>query len=74
MRKQKSITILALHRNFCEIKTIKKASSYLSRYDEGRNDGGFIRYEVVIRYSNGDEIQGKFKTKLEAVKFLGALN
>jgi hypothetical protein len=38
--------------------------------NESRPDAPFTRYEVGVRYSNGDEIRGQFKDKATAIAFL----
>ena len=35
-----------------------------------RGGGPVERYEIQIRYTNGDQIDGKFTDKLAAIKFL----
>ena len=36
-------------------------------------NGKFVRYELHVRYSNGDTIRGEFQYKAEAVKFIERL-
>jgi hypothetical protein len=38
--------------------------------EDGLRDGGFRKYEVIIRYSNGDKIDASFQNKEKAVAFL----
>ncbi|MCY3782003.1 MAG: DNA methylase [Chloroflexi bacterium] len=53
--------------------TILQAVEFISSHDEASLASSFVRYEVVIRYSNGDEIKGAFQSKGSAVGFLQKL-
>lgn len=50
--------------------SIAKAIGFVTDHDESAPAMGFVRYELSIRYSNGDEIRGDFHEKEDAVKFL----
>ena len=50
--------------------SIGKAVRFVADHDESAPAMGFVRYELSIRYSNGDEVRGDFREKEEAVKFL----
>jgi len=50
--------------------TVEQAVAFIETFDQSSSGGSFIRYEVGIRYSNGDEIRGQFKDKATAIVFL----
>ena len=41
----------------------------LVEYQEAKPVKGFVRYELIARFSNGDEITGSFGNKQDAVAF-----
>lgn len=65
-----SIFVLALHGGSCRVDVPAKAIVFIEGYDESVCVSGFVRYEINIRYTNGDEIRGSFKTKGDAINFL----
>lgn len=46
---------------------------FIQRYEELAAVTSFERYELQVRYSNGDEILGAFASKAAAVNFLRSL-
>jgi hypothetical protein len=64
------ISIAALHGSTVEVVTVADAINFIEKYDEKQTVGGFVRYEVNVRYSNGDKITGEFEDKTTAVVFL----
>jgi len=60
---------LPLHGDYRELATIEDAISYISGHGETAGKT-FIRYEIQIRYNNGDNIDGAFENKDTAIKFL----
>ena len=51
-----------------------EAIAFIEAFDESRPYEPFTRYEVGVRYSNGDEIRGQFKDKMSAVAFLSGVH
>ena len=51
-------------------KRITDAIDFIAAVEEVRACASCIRYEVGIRYTNGDEVRGQFKDKLTAIAFL----
>ena len=51
---------------------IDDAVRFIVRYDESVPVAGFQRYELAVRYTNGDEIRCSFREKATAVDFLRA--
>jgi len=50
--------------------TTAKVIAFIRMLNESKPDAPFTRYEVGVRYSNGDEIRGQFKDKATAIAFL----
>jgi hypothetical protein len=61
---------LPLHGQIEELLTLDEAIAFLKRYDDQNGRKPIHRYEIQIRYSNGDSIEGKFAEKEEAIEFL----
>jgi hypothetical protein len=72
-RQVDSVYILFLHGPSLKAGTVGEAISLIEEYAEQELVEGFVRYEVIVRYSNGDEVTGKFESKTEAVKFLNSM-
>ncbi len=51
---------------------IDDAVRFIVRYDESVPVAGFQRYELAVRYTNGDEIRCSFREKATAIDFLRA--
>ncbi len=64
------ILILALHGALHEVVTLDEAIAFISSYDEKRHNRPVIRFEVEVRYNNGDSIKGNFTDKTAAISFL----
>jgi hypothetical protein len=69
-RKIESIYVLPLHGLPRTLTNVAEAIAFIEVFDESRPDAPFTRYEVGVRYSNGDEIRGQFKDKATAIAFL----
>jgi hypothetical protein len=67
------IYILPLHGSARTKSTIDEAITFLSQHDESSTVKGFCRYELNVRYTNGDEVRGKFQDKASAIAFLTKL-
>lgn len=66
-----SITILVLHGQPHQIATIAAAIDYLQSYEESRpSSASAVKYEIEVRYNNGDVIRGIFQAKEDAIRFL----
>lgn len=69
-RKVESVYVLPLHGSPRTLDDVADAITFIERFDESKADARFTRYEVGVRYSNGDEIRGQFKSKAAAIAFL----
>ncbi len=65
------ITVLVLHGQPQPIATVTEAIEYLQSYEDSRPSSAPVcRFEIDVRYSNGDVIHGIFQTKDDAIRFL----
>lgn len=71
-RRVEQVTVIPLAGNSDRFKTIDDAVRFIVRYDESVPVVGFQRYELNVRYSNGDEIRCSFREKTTAIDFLRA--
>ena len=51
-------------------KDLADAVAFIEAFGESNATAILTRYEVGVRYTNGDEIRGQFKDKSAAVAFL----
>jgi hypothetical protein len=72
-RKITRVFIATLHGPLHEHATIQDAVKFITGYDESQPTDGFVKYEVGVRYNNGDSIQGDFTNKRTAIDFLEGL-
>ena len=71
-RRVQSVFVLALSGSSRAFDSIEEAARFVSEYDESISVSGFVRYELNVRYSNGDEIRGAFRRKERSIDFLRA--
>ena len=64
------IRILPLFGQNYELKSVNEAISFIKKYNENASTCNLIRYEVEIRYGNGDNITANFAGKDTAIQFL----
>jgi len=69
-RQIQRIVILALHGTAHEVTTIDDAIRFIEGYDGGGQAKPVERYEIDVRYNNGDTIRGTFRDKQTAITFL----
>lgn len=69
-RKIESIRIFSLHGLGIELNTAKEAYEYISIYDENKCNAKLVKYEILIRYNDGDKIEAQFTERQSALKFL----
>lgn len=71
-RSIQSVRILPLHGSIHEYPTLDEAISFMEEYNEKNGAGSVIRYEVQIKYNNGDLIVGDFQERNNAIDFLNS--
>lgn len=64
------IRILPLHGIPFQLISIEEAINFIKEYNEDGDGRPVDRYEVEIRYNNGDNIKGQFADKEGAIEFL----
>jgi hypothetical protein len=70
-RRIEQIVLIPLHGRQNEFAAVNDAVAFIEKYDEASAlNGGFKKYEVIVRYSNGDKIDASFAGKQETVSFL----
>jgi hypothetical protein len=70
-RQIERIILIPLHGQQNEFGTVADAITFVTNYQEDAlRDGGFRKYEVIVRYSNKDNIDASFKEKEKAIDFL----
>ncbi|WP_211329297.1 hypothetical protein [Ammoniphilus oxalaticus] len=66
-----SIRVLPLHGESFEYTNIPDVITFIKGYEECKTiSAEFIKYEVIVRYNNGDRIDAEFKSKDSVVDFL----
>lgn len=72
MRKINSVRVIPLHGAAKDCIAVDEAIIFVNDYDETAPTGPIVKYEVVIRYDNGDKINGEFHDKSTTIEFLQA--
>jgi hypothetical protein len=70
MRRISSVSILPLHGSETVVSTAKAAIKLLIEYAPPETPGALVRFEVVVRYDNGDRIVADFASAADAITFL----
>lgn len=69
-RRVEYVIVLALTGTQHCFNTIQEAVHYISNHDQSTPSSEFVKYELNVRYSNGDDIRGTFHDKDRAIEFL----
>lgn len=65
------ISVIVLHGAPQQLANVQDAIAYLQGYEDTRASAArALKYEIDVRYSNGDVIHGIFQEKGEAIRFL----
>jgi hypothetical protein len=64
------ILVLPLHGNRMEFSSVEDALSSIEAFDQGVGSQSFVRYEIEVRYDNGNTIRGKLNDRESAIEFL----
>jgi hypothetical protein len=70
LRQIERITILPLHGTSTDLPTVADAIRFIEVYKEKAGEQPISRYEIRVRYNNGDLVEGTFRDKADAVGFL----
>jgi hypothetical protein len=69
-RQVERVIILPLHGSGYEVVNIADAITFIESYDEQTPRGAIDRYDIQVRFNNGNVINGVFKDKRSALEFL----
>ena len=67
-----SVRITPLHGRAKDCVSVYEAVEFIESYDETAATGPLVKYEIFIRYDNGDKIDGEFHDRATAIEFLRA--
>jgi hypothetical protein len=70
LRAVERITVLPLHGVAVSVPTVAEAISVIRSYVNPSETPSLVRFEVSVRYSNGDRIVGEFAGAADAIDFL----
>ncbi len=69
-RTVEGVHVLPLHGSTVECTSVAEAIDFIEEYASSGGGGPTVRYEVLVRYNNGDRIDGNFADKSTAIDFL----
>lgn len=70
MRHVEKLTVTPLFGDESSFESITEALEFVSKYNSDAGGGSFRSFEIAVRYSNGDKLEGVFTGKVEAQRFL----
>ncbi len=66
-----SVQVIALHGDSQELDSIQKAIDFIESYSNPTNGKlPLVKYEITIKYNNGDKVEGTFNGKDDTLEFL----
>jgi len=68
-RKITVVIVIPLHGRRTECKGVDEAITFLTSYNSQILEGPVLKYEIGLRYSNGDKINAEFENKEDAIQF-----
>ena len=68
------IRVLPLHGSSVDLPSVRDAIDFIVKYDAGKEQRTLIRFELEVRYSNGDRVLGEFADKDSALEFLESVS
>lgn len=67
----KRIRVFTLHGISIDLDSVEEAIQYVANYDEKElNCGKLLKYEIYVKYNNGDNIEVQYKEKRDVIRFL----
>jgi len=64
------VLVIPLHGDEVVFSDASLAIDFINQYDEANGEGAFRKYEVIVRYTNGDSIDASFQDKESVLGFL----
>jgi hypothetical protein len=71
-RQISAVRITPLHGSAHDCVSVADAISFVTTYDEAAATGPLVKYEIQIRYDNGDKVDGEFQDRATSIEFLEA--
>lgn len=65
-----SISVLPLHGASNTLPTVEEAIDFIESYQNENGRLPVLKYEIVVRYNNKDQVEGIFNSKESAIEFL----
>jgi hypothetical protein len=69
-RQIETIVLIPLYGQNNSFVRISQAIEFIERYGETTSEGAFLKYEIIVKYSNQDKIEATFQEKSKAIAFL----
>ncbi len=69
-RRIERIIVIPLHGQESTCSSVAEAIAFLMTYEKSAAQNGVYKYEIIVRYNNGDKIAADFTQKSSAVEFL----
>lgn len=67
-----SVAITPLHGESSNLSNVKTAIEFIRSYQEINDKLPVLKYEIIIKYNNGNKVEGTFKDNESAIEFLGS--
>ena len=64
------VTIIPLFGSALDFQTAQDARSFIKGFDAEMPASEFQKYEVIVKFANGDRVDGIFSEKKKAIGFL----
>jgi len=64
------VILIPLYGTLNEFDSIDDAMKFIDKHSTSGSSGDFRKYEVIIKFSNGDRVEGSFGNKLRVREFL----
>lgn len=71
-RQVELVRVIPLHGSEVRWASVEAAINFIETYDEDTSLKPFVKYEIEVRYKNGDRIEGLLTNKDSAIRFLQA--
>lgn len=65
-----SISVVPLHGRTSTLNSIEEAIDFIGNYNQRNGDLEILKYEIIVKYNNGDKVEAIINTKESAIEFL----
>lgn len=65
-----TIHVIPLHGTAVELQSVETAIHFIESRQPRKSSHPFVKYEIDVRFNNGDQIQAEFRSNDDAVRFL----